>query len=79
MSDRHILAQTTHQRHLVTVNSVNDTSGTQEQAGLKHSVSKQVEHTSHVTQLSMVVEHGTMVTWQRYAKGNHHERNLRDG
>ena len=76
MSDRHVLAQTTHQSHLVAVNSVDDTSSAKEQASLEHSVGKQVEHTSHVTQLSVVVENGTMVSRQRYAKSNHHECNL---
>ena len=32
MSDRHILTQTTHQSHLVAVNSVDDTTSTQEQS-----------------------------------------------
>ena len=79
MCDRHVLAQATHQRHLVAVYSVDDTSGTQEQTSLEHSVSKQVEHTSHITQLSVIVEDTTMMTWQTNAQSHHHEGNLRDG
>ena len=76
MRDRHILAQTTHQRHLVRVNGVDDTTGTQEQASLEHSVGKQVEHTSHITQLSVVVEQRTMMTRQGNTQSHHHKCNL---
>ena len=62
MRDRHILAETTHQCHLVRVDSMDDTSCTEEQAGLEHSVGEEVEHTSHITQLSVVVHQGLM-TW----------------
>ena len=63
MRDRHILAETTHERHLIRVDGMDDTTCTQEEAGLEHSMRKQVEHTSHVTQLSVVVHQGLM-TWQ---------------
>ena len=57
---------------------MNDTTGSKEQASLKHSMGKKMEHTCHETQLSVVVEH-TVMTRQRHAEGYHHERNLRDG
>ena len=64
MSNRHILAQTSHQGHLVRVDSVDDTTSTEEQTSLEHSVGEQVEHTSHITQLSVII-HQSLVTWQR--------------
>ena len=79
MRHRHILAQTTHQRHLVRVDSVDDTSRTEEQASLKHSVGEEVEHTSHITQLSVIIHQCTMMTWQRYTQSHHHEGDLRNG
>ena len=63
MSNRHVLAETTHQCHLVRVDGMDDTTCTQEETGLEHSMREQVEHTSHVTQLSVVVHQGLM-TWQ---------------
>ena len=66
MGDRHILAQATHQGHLVRVNGMDDTAGTQEQAGLEHSVGEEVEHASHITQLCVVVEQSAVMTGQRY-------------
>ena len=44
VSDRHILAQSTHCRHLVRVNSVDDATCSEEQTSLEHSVCEQVEH-----------------------------------
>ena len=75
---RHILAQTSHQRHLVGVDSVDDTSGTEEQTSLEHSVGEQMEHTSHITQLCVVVENA-MMTRQTNAQCHHHKGNLRNG
>ncbi len=78
VGNRHIFAQTAHHSHLVRVNGVDDTTGTEEQAGLEHSMGKEVEHTSHETKLCMIVEH-TMMTRQRNTEGHHHEGNLRNG
>ena len=44
VGDGHILAQSAHCRHLVAVDGVDDTSGTEEQAGLEHGVGEEVEH-----------------------------------
>ena len=63
VGNRHILAQATHHSHLVGVYGVDDTTGTEEQASLEHSVGEQVEHTSHETKLCVIVEH-TMMTRQ---------------
>ena len=77
--NRHILAQTTHQSHLIRVYCMDDTTGTQEQASLEHSVGEQMEHTSHITQLSVIIHDSTMMTGQRYTQCHHHKCNLRDG
>ena len=78
MRDGHVLAQTTHQGHLVGVNGMDDTTGTKEEASLEHGVGEQVEHTGHVTQLRVVVEHG-FVTGKAHAECHHHEGNLGNG
>ena len=62
MGDRHILTQTSHQCHLVRVDGMDDTTSTQEQTCLEHSVGEEVEHTSHITQLCVVVEQTAMMT-----------------
>ena len=49
MCNRHILAQATHQGHLIGVNGVDDTTGTQEQTSLEHGVGEEMEHTGHIT------------------------------
>ena len=79
MRNRHILTETTHQRHLIAVDSVDNTSSTEEQASLEHGVGEEVEHTSHITQLSMIIHQCAMMTWQRYTQCHHHEGDLRDG
>ena len=48
MGDRQILAKASHSLHLVAVNGVYNTTGTEEQTGLEHGVSKEVEHRSHI-------------------------------
>ena len=48
MCNRHILAETSHQGHLIGVNSMDDTTSTQEQAGLEHGVGEEMEHTCHI-------------------------------
>ena len=50
MSDGHILAQTSHHRHLIAVNGMDDTSGTEEEASFEHGVCEEVEHGSHVSE-----------------------------
>ena len=49
MGNGHILAQATHVFLLITVYGVDDTTCTEEQTSLEHSVCEQVEHTGHVT------------------------------
>ena len=78
MRDGHVLAQTTHECHLVGVNGMDDATGAEEQTSLEHGVGEQVEHASHVAQLCVVVEQFVM-TRQANADGYHHECNLRDG
>ena len=78
MSDGHILAQTTHCRHLVRVNSVDDATSSEEQTSLKHGVCEQVEHRSHVAKLCMIVENSSVMTREANAERHHHEGNLRD-
>ena len=77
MSDRHVLAQASHSRHLVGVYCVDDTTGTKEEASLEHSVCEQVEHGSHVAERAMSIDN-LMVSRQANAKCNHHKGNLRD-
>ena len=60
VGNRHILAQTTHHSHLVRVDSVDDTTGTEEQASLEHGVGEQMEHTGHETKLCMIVKNTVM-------------------
>ena len=56
---------------------MNDGTGAEEQAGLEHGVGEQVEHTGHVTELGVIVEHAfTTMGGKRGAEGNHHEGNL---
>ena len=50
MRDGHVLAQTSHGRHLVAVNCVNDATGAEEEQCLEHGVGEQVEHRSHVAE-----------------------------
>ena len=76
--NRHVLAQASHHGHLVGVDGVDDTTGSEEETSLEHGMSKEVEHTSHVAQLRVVVEHGLM-SGQLYTEGHHHKGNLRDG
>ena len=61
--NRHILAQATHHSHLVRVDGMDDATGTEEQTSFEHSVGEQVEHTSHETELRVIVEN-TVVTRQ---------------
>ena len=49
MGDRHILTKSAHQCHLITMDGMDDTTGTQEQASLEHGMGEQMEHTSHET------------------------------
>ena len=77
VSHGHVLAQTTHERHLVGVDGMDDATGAEEQAGLEHGVGEQVEHASHVAQLRVIVEHSLMAG-QANAEGHHHEGNLRN-
>ena len=42
------------------MNGMDDATGSQEQASLEHSVGEQMEHTSHETELCMIVEHPVM-------------------
>ena len=79
VGDGHVLAQATHQRHLVRVDGMDDAAGSEEQTSLEHGVGEQMEHTGHVAQLGVVVEDGTMMTRQADAESHHHEGNLRDG
>ena len=60
MRDRHVLAKTAHQSHLIRVDCVDDTTGTQEQACLEHGMGEEVEHTGHITQLGVIVHQGLM-------------------
>ena len=78
MGDGHVLAEPAHECHLVAVDGVDDTTGTEEEAGLEHGVGEQVEHSGHESQLGVVVEHG-LVSRKADAEGHHHEGYLRDG
>ena len=72
--DGHILAQTSHSRHLVAVDGMDDAARAEEEQGLEHGVGEEVEHAGHVTQASFVrVGRGT------YAESHHHEADLRNG
>ena len=75
--DGHVLAQSTHGRHLVAVYGMDDAAGPEEEQRLEHGVGEEVEHGGHVTQRTHVFVAGGVfgADTERY----HHERNLRDG
>ena len=77
MRDGHILAQATHCAHLVAVNGMNDTAGTEEEASLEHGVGEEMEHGGHVAQRTMCVNH-SLVARHANAEGHHHEGYLRN-
>ena len=79
MRHRHVLAQASHQRHLIGVYRMDDTASTEEQTSLEHGMGEQMEHRSHVTQLSVVVVMHAVMSRQTHTQCHHHERDLRDG
>ena len=79
MGNGHILAESTHCRHFVAMNGVDNATCAEEQECLKHGVRKEVEHRSHVTQTGVVVNHRTVFARKTYAQCHHHKGNLRNG
>ena len=77
MSDWHVLAQTSHQSHLVRVDGMYDTTGTEEEASLEHGVCEEVEHTGKIADTVRVLMSCHLLGAN--TEGNHHERNLRNG
>ena len=76
MGDGHILAQTSHQGHLVAVNGMDDATGAKEEAGLEHGVGEEVEHAGHIAQTAVVEVFA--VAGEAYAESHHHKGNLRN-
>lgn len=70
----HILVQTSHILLEVAADNHDDGTGAEEEQGLEHGVGKEVEHTGHITQTTLVVVDGGT-----YAKGYQHIGYLRDG
>ena len=68
----HMLAQTTHLRHLVGMHRMDHRTGSQEEQRLEHGVGKQMPHTGRITQGIVPVHAG-------YAQSDDHKADLGNG
>ena len=84
MGDRHIFAQTAHIHFLIRVYSMDDATGTEEQASLEHGVGEQMIHSSHISKsvnIGIFLSHRNLAefgVWHTNTKCNEHEADLRN-